>query len=222
MYRILIVEDDPAIAEALSSHLLAWDYEVKIAEDFQHITEEFVHYEPQLVLLDISLPAYDGYYWCTKIREISGVPLIFVSSADDRMSQVMAMNLGGDDFVEKPYDIQVLLAKIRALLRRAYSLSKQGNLLEHRGVILNAGEATILYNGEKTPLTRNELRILQTLMENAGKFVSRDRLMLQLWESDSFVDDNTLTVNMTRLRKKMSELGLEDFIETKKGVGYKV
>lgn len=222
MYRVFLVEDDPAISEALTAHLTSWDYEVRCVSDFGKVLEEFIRFDPQLVLMDITLPAYDGYYWCTKIREISPVPLLFVSSADDRMSQVMAMNLGGDDFIEKPYDIHVLLAKIRALLRRAYSMAGQGNLLEYNGVILNVGDADVHFHEKRIELTRNELRILQTLMENAGKFVSREQLMLRLWESDSFIDDNTLTVNMTRLRKKLEEIGLTAYIETKKGVGYRV
>lgn len=222
MYRIFVVEDDAAIADALKKHLISWDYTVDIIKDFTKVTEEVVRFDPQLIILDITLPSFDGFYWCSKIREITETPILFVSAANDRMSKVMAMNLGADDFVEKPYDIHILLAKIRAMLRRAYAFNGQTNLLEHNGLILHSHEARVQYKEQRADLTKNELKILHTLMENAGKDVSRDQIMLCLWENDMFVDDNTLTVNVTRLRKKLSDIGLVGYIETKKGIGYKV
>ena len=220
MYRILIVEDDSTIAEALKRHLEGWDHETVIAEDFKNIMAEFTRVEPDLVLLDIGLPFYNGFYWCSQIRQVSDVPIIFISSASDNMNIVMAMNMGGDDFVAKPFDLEVLTAKIQALLRRAYDFAEQSPLLEHRGAQLDTGDGTLRYKGESIPLTKNEFRILLTLMENRGKVVSREKLMERLWATDSFVDENTLTVNVNRLRRKLEGAGLPDFIATKFGVGY--
>ncbi len=183
---------------------------------------EFAAFDPQLVLLDVMLPFYNGYHWCNEIRKISKVPVIFLSSAADNMNIVMAMNMGGDDFVSKPFDLDVLIAKIQAVLRRTYDFNGQTGLLEHRGAILSMSDAVLTYQGERVNLTKNEYRILLTLMENKGKIVNRDLLMTKLWETDSFVDENTLTVNVTRLRKKLAEAGLENYIITKKGIGYMV
>ena len=174
------------------------------------------------MLLDISPPFYNGFHWCSEIRKVSKVPIIFISSASDNLNIVLAMNMGGDDFIVKPFDLTVLAAKIRALIRRTYDFAGQTNLLEHRGAILNIGEGTLTYQGEKVQLTRNEHRILQLLLENKGQVVSRDALMNHLWETDSYIDDNTLTVNVTRLRRKLEAVGLEDFIVTKKSMGYLV
>ena len=222
MYKILIVEDDETIASTVEKRIIAWGYEVKRVQDFRNCLKEFAAFDPQLVLLDIMLPFYNGYHWCSEIRKISKVPVIFLSSAADNMNIVMAMNMGGDDFVAKPFDMDVLVAKIQAVLRRTYDFNGQTGLLEHRGAILSTSDAVLTYQGEKVNLTKNEYRILLTLMENKGKIVSRDLLMTKLWETDSFVDENTLTVNVTRLRKKLTETGLEDFITTKKGIGYMV
>ncbi|MDO5423582.1 MAG: response regulator transcription factor [Eubacteriales bacterium] len=222
MHRIFIVEDDQRIADSLARQLGNWGYEVTCAENFQNILEEFAAWNPSLVLLDITLPFYNGYYWCTKIREISKAPILFLSSASDNLNIVMAMNMGGDDFIAKPFDMQVLTAKIQALLRRAYDFGGQTGFLEHRGAILNTGDATLLWQGKRIELTKNEYKILQMLLENKGKTVSRDALMTRLWETDSYVDENTLTVNITRLRKKLEQEGLSDFITTKKGMGYLV
>ncbi|MDE6420424.1 MAG: response regulator transcription factor, partial [Lachnospiraceae bacterium] len=188
--------------------------------NFRNVLEEFSAFDPQLVLLDIGLPFYNGYHWCGEIRKISNVPIIFLSSASDNMNIVMAMNMGGDDFITKPYDSNVLIAKIQALLRRTYDFSAAPAVMRHRGATLNMDDATLSYEGEKIDLTKNEYRILQALLEKKGKVVSRDSLMQKLWESDEFVDENTLTVNVTRLRKKLSAAGLEDFITTKVGMGY--
>lgn len=220
MYKILIVEDDLTIAKTIRAHLIKWDYEVKCITDFKSIQEEFIAFGPQLVLMDILLPFYNGFHWCTQIRAISKVPIIFLSSASDNMNIVMAMNMGGDDFIEKPFDLNVLTAKIQALLRRTYSFQGQLSVLEYRGVILNLNDATLIYEEKKLDLTKNDFKILQILMENAGKIVKRERIMERLWESDEFIDDNTLTVNITRLRRKMEGIGIKDYIVTKKGIGY--
>ena len=222
MYKILIVEDDKTIARVLKEHLEKWGYEVETIKDFQNVLEKFVEFDPQIVLLDIGLPFFNGHHWCSEIRAISKVPIIFISSADDNMNIVMALNMGGDDFVIKPFDMNVITAKVQALLRRTYSFKEQTNLIEHKGAVLNLSDATLTYQDQKIELTKNEYRILQTMMANTGKIVSRDEIITALWEDDSFVDDNTLTVNMTRLRRKLAEAGLSDFIKTKKGIGYGV
>lgn len=222
MYKILIIEDDATIAKAIKNAIESWNYEALCVTDFRDIMREFVDYSPHLVLLDISLPFYNGYYWCSEIRKLSKVPIIFISSASDNMNIVMAVNMGGDDFIAKPFDLNVLTAKVQAMLRRTYDFAGQSGFLEHKGAILNTGDATLTYNNEKIELTKNEYKILQILIENKGKVVSRDTIMTKLWETDSFVDDNTLTVNITRLRKKLDEAGLHDFITTKKGIGYMV
>lgn len=222
MYKIFIVEDDPVIASAMADHLKSWGWETRCAENFGDVLAEFAAFGPQLVLLDISLPFCNGYHWCSQIRQCSQVPVIFISSAADNLNIVMAMNMGGDDFIAKPFDFDVLTAKVRAMLRRTYEFAGQSRLLEHRGAVLNADDGTLTAGGQKIPLTRNEQRILQTLLENKGRIVSRDTLMLRLWESDSYVDDNTLTVNVTRLRRKLEQSGLPEFILTKKGSGYLV
>ena len=220
MYKILIVEDDEVIAKTLKVHLEKWGYEAVCVQDFNHVMECFVKEQPSIVLMDIGLPFFNGYHWCTQIRNISQVPVIFLSSMSDNMNIVMAMNMGGDDFVAKPFDLSVLTAKIQALLRRTYDLSGKVPMLEHRGAILNLYDTTMTYNGEKIELTKNEFRILQTLMENKGRVVSRDTLMTKLWETDNYIEENTLTVNVGRLRKKLEKAGMEGFIKTKVGGGY--
>lgn len=220
MYRIFIVEDDDTIADIMKKHLESWGYEVTCACDFEHVLQEFIHIEPQLVLLDLKLPFFNGFHWCDEIRKMSRVPILFLSSAADNMNMVMAMSLGADDFIAKPFDLDVLTAKVQAVIRRSYSFASSVNLLEHGGAVLNLGNGTLSVGGETLELTRNELKILQILFENNGRVVSREAIMTRLWESDSFVDDNTLTVNITRLRKKLESVGLTDFIVTKKGLGY--
>ena len=218
--KIFIVEDDPVIASAVAEHIASWGCETRVAQNFQNIVQEFVDFDPQLVLLDVGLPFYNGYHWCSEIRRFSSVPIIFVSSASDNMNIVMAINMGADDFIAKPFDLNVLTAKVQAMLRRTYDLGGQTRLLQHRDAVLNTDDSTLTYHGERVELTKNEYRILQVLMENKGKTVSRDVLMQRLWESDSFVDENTLSVNVARLRKKLDGAGLENFIATKKGMGY--
>jgi len=220
MYRLFIIEDEAGIAQAIKTQACAWGMEVKICEDFTNVLKEFAEFQPHIVLLDITLPFFNGYHWCSEIRKISQVPIIFISSAADNMNIVMAMNMGADDFIPKPFDQSVLMAKLQALLRRAYNFSQGSPVIEHCGAILNTGDNTLTYKEEKIDLTKNEYRILLSLMENRGKVVSREKLMERLWETDLFVDENTLTVNVNRLRKKLDAAGLEDFIRTKHGVGY--
>lgn len=220
MYKMLIVEDDPMIADEVAAQIAPWGIEAKKADDLRNVMQVFAKFQPNIVLLDISLPFFNGYHWCEQIRAVSKVPVIFISSASDNMNIVMAMNLGADDFVSKPFDMNVLTAKVRALLRRTYDFGASVPLLEHKGAILNTGDGSLSVNGEKVSLSKNEYRILLCLMENKGKTVSREKLMERLWQTDQFIDENTLTVNVNRLRKKLDAAGLADFIETKFGVGY--
>jgi len=220
MYRIMIVEDDKGIAEAIKTQAEMWELQVHITENFRNVMTEFAEVDPHLVLLDIALPFFNGYHWCSEIRKVSKVPIIFISSASDNMNMVMAMNMGADDFIAKPFDQSVLMAKLQAMLRRTYDFAAAVPVLEHRGALLNTGDNTLTYKDEKISLSKNEFRILLILMENKGKVVSREKLMEQLWETDNFVDENTLSVNVGRLRKRLDGAGLEDFITTKFGVGY--
>lgn len=222
MYKLLIVEDDAVIAEAIRQHMESWGYEAVCVEDFREVLQAFVTQNPQLVLMDISLPAYNGYHWCDEIRKISRVPIIFISSASDNMNIVMAVNMGGDDFVAKPFDLNVLQAKVQALLRRTYDFAGDSQLMEHRGMIFDTGKGLVTYEDARVELTKNEMGILRMLLEQKGRIVTRDKLMERLWESDNFIDDNTLTVNVARLRKKLEEIGVCDMIKTRKGIGYVV
>ena len=219
-YRILIVEDGTVIANQMKDHLEKWGYLVSCVNDFQNVMGEFTRVEPHLVLLDIGLPFFNGHYWCGQIRQVSQVPVIFVSSAGDNMNIVMAVNMGGDDFVTKPFEPEVLVAKVRALLRRTYSFRGQTSVLEYKGVLLDMTDAAVLIAGQRQELTKNEFRILQILLENAEQTVSREAIMKRLWDNDCFVDDNTFTVSMTRLRKKLEASGAGDMIHTRKGLGY--
>lgn len=208
------------ISSAVEKQLKEWGLDARCVKDFKNVIAEFSDYAPQLVLLDISLPFFNGYYWCGEIRKVSGTPIIFISSASDNMNIIMAMNMGADDFIAKPFDMSVLTAKIQALLRRTYDYAQSVPVLEHRGALLNTGDGTLTYGGEVIELTKNEHRILLALMQSKGKTVSREKLMEKLWETDSFVDENTLTVNVNRLRKKLDAAGLDGFITTKFGEGY--
>ena len=220
MHKIMIVEDDAIISASIASMLSNWGCETFCVTDFSRVINDFVEQNPSLILLDISLPFFNGYHWCTEIRKLSKVPIIFISSASDNFNIIMAMNMGGDDFITKPFDLDVLVAKVWAILRRTYDFGASSGLIEHGGAILNTGNATLTYNDKTIDLTKNDYRILLTLMENKGRVVSRDTLMTKLWETDCYVDENTLTVNVTRLRKKLESYGLKDFIKTKKGIGY--
>lgn len=220
MYRILIVEDDRTIGEAVAQKARMWQMEARCVEDFRDVMAAFAAFDPHLVVLDITLPFFNGYHWCGEIRKVSKVPILFLSSASDNMNIVMAMNMGADDFIPKPFDQEVLMAKIQAMLRRTYDYGEAVPVLEHRGALLNTGDSTLTYGETRVELSKNEYRILLALMQSKGKVVSRERLMELLWQTDSFVDENTLTVNVNRLRKKLEMAGLTEFIATKFGVGY--
>ena len=220
MYKILIIEDDLTMAQAIQKEMTAWGNEAEYVQDFRNVMKIFADYDPHLVLMDITLPFYNGYHWCSEIRKVSDVPVIFISSASDNMNIIMAVNMGGDDFIAKPFDLGVLTAKTQAVLRRTYDMSGKVPVLEHRGAMLNLYDTCLTYEGKKISLTKNEFRILQTLMENKGRLVSRETLMTKLWETDDYIEENTLTVNIARLRKKLENAGLKDFITTKVGEGY--
>lgn len=220
MYRIYMIEDDQGILDAVKTRGEKWELQVYGVRNFRKILTEFSEIQPHLILMDIGLPAFDGYHWCAELRKLSKVPIIFLSSASDNMNMVMAMSMGGDDFVAKPFDMDVLIAKIQALLRRTYDFAGTMPILEHQGAFLNMESGTLIYREKTIDLTKNEHRILALLMENKGRIVSRERLMDLLWESDCYIDDNTLTVNVGRLRKKLEANGLPGFIHTKFGAGY--
>lgn len=221
-HKIFIVEDDRGIAESITEQMKQWGLEAKVVSDFRNVMGEFAEFDPHLVLMDISLPFMSGYHWCSEIRKVSSVPVIFISSASDNMNIVMAVNMGADDFIAKPFDLNVLTAKVQAMLRRAYDFGASSPVIECKGAILNTGDNTLTYNDSKIDLTKNEYKLVLTLIKNRGKIVSREKLMEALWESGDFVDENTLTVNVGRLRKKLENAGLKDFIITKSGVGYTV
>ncbi|MCE3022034.1 response regulator transcription factor [Staphylococcus pasteuri] len=220
--KIFIVEDDFVIAESLANELKNWNYEVSIVEQFSNILDDFITYQPDIVLLDINLPTLNGFHWCQEIRKISNVPIIFISSRTDNMDQIMAIQMGGDDFIEKPFNLSLTVAKVQALLRRTYDLAVSNDELTVKGCKLIIDEAKIIYNEEAIQLSLTELQIIKLLFQNEGKFVKRNALIEKCWESENYIDDNTLAVNMTRLRKKLNQIGLKDFIETKKNVGYRV
>ena len=222
MNKVLIVEDDPVIAKSVADHLTTWQMQVRCAGDFEKIDREAEQFQPDIIIMDIKLPYYNGFYWCSQIRKTSRVPIVFLSSADDNMNIVMAMNMGGDDFISKPFDLQVLTAKLQAVLRRSYGAELTFHTLECGEVCLNLDDTSASVSGKRVELTKNEFLILKTLMENQGKVVSRETIMERLWGNDEFVDDNTLTVNVTRIRKKLEAAGARDFIRTKRGMGYLV
>lgn len=220
MYRLLIIEDDKGIAEAIKTQAEMWGMQTYMITNFRNVMAQLAEVEPHIVLLDIVLPFFNGYHWCSEIRKVSKVPIIFISSASDNMNMIMAMNMGADDFIAKPFDQSLLMAKLQAMLRRTYDFSSSVPVLEHRGALLHMGDQSLIYGDEKISLSKNEYRILLVLMENKGRVVSREKLMEQLWETDCFVDENTLSVNVNRLRKRLESAGLSDFIKTKFGVGY--
>lgn len=222
MYKILIVEDDPVISRTIKEQLEQWGYDSFCVENFQQVAEQFLTYDPQLVLMDISLPFFNGYYWCGEIRKYSKVPILFISSTSDSMNIVMAMNMGADDFIVKPFDLNVLIAKVQAILRRTYDFSEHMQFLSYGNILLSLHDAVLIYENRRLELTKNEFKMLQMLFENKGCIVTREELMVRLWESDQFIDDNTLSVNMARLRKRMEGIGITDLIQTKKGMGYVV
>lgn len=221
MAKIMIIEDETTIRNLISEELQKWQFETFGTTDFNHVIEDFQREEPQLVLLDINLPVFDGYYWCQKIRDLSKIPIIFISSRNTNMDMIMAMNMGADDFVTKPFQLDVLIAKINALLRRSYNYSEVGSeVMAHNGITLNMDNGSMEINGEMIDLSKNEYRLLYILMKKHGKILTREKLLRALWEDERFVDDNTLTVNINRLRKKIEQAGIEGYIETKVGQGY--
>lgn len=220
MYRILLVEDDRTLSLEIKKQLEKYGNEVFFVTDFHDVLGSFQNCTPQLVLMDIMLPYKDGYYWTAEIRKISRIPVVFISSASDTMNIVMAINMGGDDFISKPVDPMVLNAKIMAILRRTYEFQKDSDTITFNDAILNLNARLLSYHGEKIQMTKNEFTILETLLQNRGKVVSRDKLMIKLWNDDCYVEENTLTVNVTRLRKKLDEIGLTNMIKTRTGVGY--
>ena len=220
MYKIYVVEDDKGIADGIAQCLSPWEMDVRIVSDFRNVMGEISQIEPHLIIMDITLPYMGGYHWCQEIRKTSNVPIIFISSATDNMNIIMAMNMGADDYIPKPFDQSILIAKVQALLRRTYDFNQGSFILKAKGAVLNTNDNSLSYDGKKIELARNEYKILLTLMENKNKVVSREKLMEVLWETDSFVDENTLTVNVGRLRKTLETAGLKDFIKTKFGVGY--
>jgi len=222
MKEILLVEDDLDLSKILSSSLNKWGFKVNLIEKFDSILKEFIEKKPQLVIMDVNLPYYDGFYWCKKIREVSKVPILFLSSRDSNMDLIMGINNGGDDYITKPFSIEVLITKINALIRRTYDYAGSESIIYYNNVVLDIEKCTFKYGNNTIELTKNEIKILSVLIKNREKVVSRDKLMMSLWNDDEFVSDNTLTVNITRLRNKIKEIGLDDFIKTKKGIGYMV
>ncbi|MFC4102659.1 response regulator transcription factor [Paenibacillus xanthanilyticus] len=221
--KIMIVEDEPTIRDMLGETLRKWGFETVEAEQFDQVLQTFQTSNPHLVLMDINLPSFDGFYWCSQIRQLSQVPILFLSSRNTPMDMVMAMNMGGDDFIQKPFYTDVLMAKINAILRRTYTyVDPSHSFIEHDGVVLNVKDATLHCGDRKAELTKTEFILTHMLMLHKGSIVTRKKMMRALWEDEHFVDDNTLTVNMTRLRKKLAELGKESFIATRKGEGYMI
>ena len=221
MYKVMIIEDDRSLANEMKKQIESWDNLVVLASDFQNVLAEFLEAQPHLVMVDINLPFYNGYHWCSEIRKLSNVPIVFISSSSDNMNIVMAMSMGADDFIPKPVDPMVMTAKIQAILRRAYSMSSDtAPILEHKGAVLNLNDGNLIWQGQTIELTKNEFRILQILLEHKGKIVSRESIMTKLWQDDCYVEENTLTVNINRARKKLESAGLRDFISTRVGAGY--
>ena len=220
-WKIFLVEDDKVIAEEIKRHLEFWNYEIKIAEDFQNIFDEFKNFHPDLVLMDVTLPFYNGYHWCKIIRKNSKVPILFISAADENLNLIMAMDLGADDYLTKPFELELLQIKIRALLRRAYEYIETRNIF-YKDISLDCDKMIILRENKEIELTKNEFKILEILLEKPGKVVNRDEIIDKIWQTDSYIDDNTLTVNVMRLRKKLEDINIFELIKTKKGVGYYV
>jgi two-component system, OmpR family, bacitracin resistance response regulator BceR len=220
--KVLLIEDDVSIFDLICERFAQWGIQVIGPENFQHVTETFEQEKPQLVVIDIQLPAFDGFHWCREIRAVSNVPILFLSSRDHPMDMVMSMQMGADDFVQKPFHMEVLIAKVQALLRRAYNYQEsiQNDIEQWNGAEIHYDRAIVQYKGEQVELTKNELFILKVLVKAKGQIVSRDELMRKLWDDERFVNDNTLTVNVNRLRQRLEDIGLSEVIITKKGLGY--
>lgn len=222
MFSIMIVEDDKTIASSLETELNKWQYDAFCVQDFHKVLDTFKQSQPQLVLMDINLPTYNGYYWTQEIRKLSEVPIIFITSRSDDLDLVMAIQMGADDFIKKPFALTVALAKVQAMLRRTYDYIEQEAFLTVEDIVLKTTELTLVSKKDSVSLTKNECKILEILFQKKGQFISRDKIITELWESEAFIDDNTLAVNISRLRKKLREIGEVDFIQTKKGGGYAV
>lgn len=222
MQRIMLIEDDAVIARTLEQQFVLWGFDVFVATNYATMLPDFLKFSPQLVILDIMLPMHNGYFFCHEIRKVSKVPIIFISSASNNFNILMALDKGGDDFIAKPFDIEILHAKVNAVLRRAYDYQVQSHVISTADCTLDLAESVIISAGQRLDLTKTEIKIMQMLMENRGQFVERELLMTRLWQSDCFVDENTLSVYIARLRKKLESVQLQDYIETKKGVGYMV
>lgn len=220
MVRIYIVEDDEVILKSLGKFLKSWSYEVSSPDDFSSVYENFLDINPDLVLLDVSLPFFNGYYWCEKIRSSSNVPIIFISSADENLNKIMAMNMGADDYITKPFDLDLLLAKIKAVLRRSYQYRETVSKLSYKDIEIDRNRMVLTFAGNDLSLSKNEYLILEMMFEYPEKVYKREEIMDKIWQTDEFIDDNTLTVNIMRLRKKLEDIGLSDLIKTKKKVGY--
>ncbi|MGM0942078.1 MAG: response regulator transcription factor [Bacillota bacterium] len=221
VYKLLIIEDDENMANVLKTLLEKWNFHTMVCNDFENILKVFEKEEPHIILMDINIPSFDGFYWCKKIREISSVPIIFCSSRNSNMDIVMAINNGGDDYIQKPFDSYVLVAKLQAIIRRTYEYKSDSNqIIECKQVILNLSDTAVYHQDQRVELTKNEFEILKTLMENKGKVVTRDRLMKKLWDDDIYVNENTLTVNINRLRSRLEDIGVVNYIVTKRGMGY--
>ncbi len=219
-FKIFIVEDDEVIARSIKKYLGTWSYEVDLCDDFDKVYEKFIQTKPDLILLDVSLPFFNGYYWCEKIRGVSNLPIIFISSADENLNKIMAMNMGADDYITKPFDLDLLLAKIKALLRRSYEYGESSSIITYEDISLDRDRMLLSFAGKDLILNKNEYLILEMMLEHPEKVYRREEIMDKIWQTDEFIDDNTLTVNIMRLRKKLDKFGLEDFIKTKKKVGY--
>lgn len=225
MYKIMVIEDDKKLQELIKGHLEKYGYEICTVEDFSQIKKEFVYHNPHLVLMDINLPYYDGFYWCRDIRTVSKVPIIFISARNSDMDQVMAIENGGDDYITKPFSYDLLIVKIKGVIRRVYgeySENSHSEVYEVDGLYLYIHQNIIEYNDKKTELSTKEFLLLYSLLKNVNQIVSREELLEILWNDIDFVDDNTLSVNITRLRKRLEDIGIEDAIETKRGQGYKI
>ena len=225
MYHVMIVEDDKKIASLIQSHVERYGYEAYIVEDYSNIKSEFIKHNPHIVLMDINLPFYDGFYWCRDIRTISKAPIIFISARSSDMDQVMAIENGGDDYITKPFSYDVLIAKIKSALRRVYGEYSENNnseVYEVKGLYLNINQNTLEFNGIKIELSKKEFLLIHSLLKKPNTIISRDELLEILWDDVDFVDDNTLSVNITRVRKRLEELGIRNAIETKRGQGYSI
>ncbi|MCT1797294.1 response regulator transcription factor [Aerococcus viridans] len=222
--KIMLVEDDLVIAQSLATALNKWQYETIITENFEDILGEFKHHNPQLILMDLNLPNYNGYFWTQEIRKLSQVPIIFISSVGESVDMVMAIQMGADDYITKPIDMQVTISKIQALLRRTYTFSMEvdTNTYQLAGAILDTNKAKVTFNQSEVSLTFTELQILLVLFQAKGDYVAREKILDFCWQNDQFIDDNTLAVNMTRIRKKLRQIGLDNFIQTKKNYGYRI